>query len=185
MSHRKFTEIHSSIVRMRMSTFLIIAALLLLLPARSVWAQSGLENLLDLGRLPYLKKATFRQIASTDTTGGNADRLVIPAGVTALLADIPGPVTNEFATYRPEPVNVEPGLMPYVFDPDLAYIVNLDLFTSSTHSLSLTLRISLPFEKISAPLTLKSIGPILLLSTLGSVVSRNPIKVSVVFGSSL
>ncbi len=56
-----------------------------------VSAQGSLENLLDLGRLPYLKKSTFRQIASTDMTGGNADRLVIAAGETAVLADIPGP----------------------------------------------------------------------------------------------
>ena len=54
-------------------------------------AQVSLEGLLDLGQLPYLKRSTFRQIASTDMTGGNADRLVIPAGETALLADIPGP----------------------------------------------------------------------------------------------
>ncbi len=59
--------------------------------AGPVQAQGALENLLDLGRLPYLKQSTFRQIASSDTTGGNADRLVIAPGGTAILADVEGP----------------------------------------------------------------------------------------------
>ncbi len=51
--------------------------------AGPVQAQGALENLLDLGRLPYLKQSTFRQISSSDTTGGNADRLIIAPGGTA------------------------------------------------------------------------------------------------------
>ena len=69
----------------------IVAAVIVVSLNGPALGQAALENLLDLGRLPYLKKSTFRQIASTDTTGGNADRLVIPPGETALLADIPGP----------------------------------------------------------------------------------------------
>lgn len=69
----------------------VTGAILILSLAEPSEGQSALENLIAPGRLPYLKNATFRQIASTDITGGNADRLVIPPGEKALLADIPGP----------------------------------------------------------------------------------------------
>ncbi len=68
--------------------------ILMLAITGAVRAQGALENLIDPGRLPYLKQSTFRQIAqiaSNDTTGGNADRLVMAPGTSAILADIGGP----------------------------------------------------------------------------------------------
>jgi len=69
-----------------------LAALLVMAAAApAVRGQGGLENVIDPGRLPYLKNATFRQISSTDASGGNADRLVIAPDETATLAEIEGP----------------------------------------------------------------------------------------------
>ncbi|MDZ7337794.1 MAG: DUF2961 domain-containing protein [candidate division KSB1 bacterium] len=56
----------------------------------TVMAQSVVESF-SLGRLPYFKPSRLRQISSYDRTGGNADRLSIPRGQTAVLADIHGP----------------------------------------------------------------------------------------------
>jgi hypothetical protein len=53
--------------------------------------QSSLDNLLSTSRLPYLKQGPLVQISSNDTTGGNDDFIIIPAGSTAALADITGP----------------------------------------------------------------------------------------------
>lgn len=59
--------------------------------ASSVLAQPELDNILSPSRLPYLKDTKLIQISSTDTTGGNNDFVAIPAGRTAMLADIHGP----------------------------------------------------------------------------------------------
>jgi len=67
----------------------VLAVMILLAPG--IGAQGGLENIIDPGRLPYLKNSDFRQISSTDPTGGNADRLVIAPGAVATLAGIEGP----------------------------------------------------------------------------------------------
>ncbi len=53
--------------------------------------QAGLDDILSPGRIPYLKDSKLVQISSYDTTGGNADYLVIRDGATAILADIDGP----------------------------------------------------------------------------------------------
>lgn len=76
---------------MKPALAVVATGFLLAAAAPAALGQSVLENMLDPSRLPYLKKSTFRQIASTDTTGGNADRLVIQEGGTAVLADISGP----------------------------------------------------------------------------------------------
>jgi len=53
-------------------------------------AQTPFDDILSPGRLPYLKDSRLIQISSTDTTGGNNDYIVVPAGATAVLADIRG-----------------------------------------------------------------------------------------------
>ncbi len=53
--------------------------------------QSVLDNLLSPSRLPFLKQGMLVQLSSSDTTGGNDDFIIIPAGSTATLADINGP----------------------------------------------------------------------------------------------
>ncbi|HUI11407.1 MAG TPA: glycoside hydrolase family 172 protein [Bacteroidota bacterium] len=55
------------------------------------FSQSSLDDILSPGRLPYLKESRLIQISSNDTSGGNNDFIVIPAGNTAVLADIRGP----------------------------------------------------------------------------------------------
>ncbi len=52
--------------------------------------QSSLDNLLSPSRLPFLKSSKLLQISSNDTTGGNDDFIIIPAGGTSLLAQIQG-----------------------------------------------------------------------------------------------
>ena len=54
------------------------------------FSQTPLDDILSPGRLPYLKESRLIQISSTDTTGGNNDYIVVPAGATAVLADIRG-----------------------------------------------------------------------------------------------
>jgi len=76
---------------MKCKTALYFALLALPFAPCTSSAQSLLENLLDIGRLPYLKNSNLIQISSHDTTGGNADMLRIRAGEKAVLADIPGP----------------------------------------------------------------------------------------------
>ena len=78
-----------------------IRAFVLILLVYSVAAgQSSLENLLSPSRLPFLKQSKLVQISSYDTTGGNDDFIIIPAGATARLADIKGPgvITMFWAT---------------------------------------------------------------------------------------
>ena len=70
----------------------LIRALFLCLLLHSFAAgQSALENILSPSRLPFLKQSRLIQISSSDTTGGNDDFIIIPAGATARLADIKGP----------------------------------------------------------------------------------------------
>ena len=57
----------------------------------SSFTRSSLEDILSPYRLPYLKKSKLIQISSHDTTGGNNDRINIPAGETATLAEMNGP----------------------------------------------------------------------------------------------
>lgn len=52
---------------------------------------SDLENYLSRARLPYLKSGRTYQISSNDTTGGNNDRINIPTGQTATIANLDGP----------------------------------------------------------------------------------------------
>jgi hypothetical protein len=59
--------------------------------AYGIFAQSSLENILSPARLPYLKKSKLYQISSFDSTGANADRLVLSEGQTATIADMEGP----------------------------------------------------------------------------------------------
>lgn len=54
-------------------------------------AQTQLEDLFNLARLPYLKNSTLYQISSHDSTGGNEDRMVISQGETVNIARIEGP----------------------------------------------------------------------------------------------
>ncbi len=71
-----------------------------LLAVSVVAGQSILDNLLSPSRLPFLKSSKLIQISSNDTTGGNDDFIIIPAGATARLADIQGPgvITMFWAT---------------------------------------------------------------------------------------
>ncbi|MBC7187973.1 MAG: DUF2961 domain-containing protein, partial [Calditrichaeota bacterium] len=74
-----------------MKRHLFWATGLLALAVLPYWAlaQARVEDF-SLGRLPYFKESRLRQISSFDRSGGNADRLVIPRGQTAVLADIKG-----------------------------------------------------------------------------------------------
>ncbi len=55
------------------------------------FAQSSLDDILSLSRLPQLKTSRLMQISSTDTSGGNNDFIGIAPGASATLADIEGP----------------------------------------------------------------------------------------------
>ncbi len=72
----------------RLFSALALLAFSLLLGG-SALAQSAVESF-SLGRLPYFKPSRLQQISSYDRTGGNADRLSIPRGDTAVLADVRG-----------------------------------------------------------------------------------------------
>ncbi|HEX2982160.1 MAG TPA: glycoside hydrolase family 172 protein [Ignavibacteriales bacterium] len=50
-----------------------------------------LDNILSPSRLPYLKHSKLIQVSSYDTTGGNNDRMNIPAGETATIFNEQGP----------------------------------------------------------------------------------------------
>ena len=65
--------------------------LFIVLCSVNVFPQSRLGNILDPGRLPFLKKSRLIQISSFDTTGGNNDRINIHAGETATIMDESGP----------------------------------------------------------------------------------------------
>jgi len=67
-----------------------VAFILLSACAQFSAAQSPLDDILSPGRLPYLKESTLIQISSNDTSGGNNDFIVVPAGAHAVLADIRG-----------------------------------------------------------------------------------------------
>lgn len=54
-------------------------------------AQPGLENILSPERLPYLKKSKLYQVSSFDSSGGNADRLVLAEGQRVSIATLEGP----------------------------------------------------------------------------------------------
>jgi hypothetical protein len=70
---------------------IIQSLLFLFVSVTPVFAQSQLDNILSPARLPYLKQNTFHQISSYDTTGGNNDRIHIPKGGSATIANINGP----------------------------------------------------------------------------------------------
>ena len=53
--------------------------------------RADLEKFLSPGALPYLKPGKLIQVSSYDTSGGNNDRIMIPAGETATILDVPGP----------------------------------------------------------------------------------------------
>ena len=74
-----------------MNMRLLVAFGALLTGASVAHSQSELENILSPARLPYLKDSRLIQIASTDTSGGNNDYIVIKDSATAVLADIRGP----------------------------------------------------------------------------------------------
>jgi hypothetical protein len=57
----------------------------------AAFSQTQLDNILSIGRLPYLKQSRLIQISSNDTTGGNADFITIKDGATGILAEMPGP----------------------------------------------------------------------------------------------
>ena len=68
-----------------------LCVLLLLATVSAVFAQSSLENILSISRLPYLKKSKMIQISSYDTSGGNADFITVKNGTAATLAHLAGP----------------------------------------------------------------------------------------------
>jgi len=57
----------------------------------NLYTQSVFDNILNPGRLPYLKKSKLVQISSFDSTGGNNDRINIHSGKTATILDMEGP----------------------------------------------------------------------------------------------
>lgn len=56
----------------------------------NLYTQSVFDNILNPGRLPYLKKSKLVQISSFDSTGGNNDRINIHSGKTATILDMEG-----------------------------------------------------------------------------------------------
>jgi len=63
----------------------------LLLCAPLLHAQESLDKILSPSFLPYLRESTLIQVSSHDTSGGNADFVVVGPGKTATLARIEGP----------------------------------------------------------------------------------------------
>lgn len=63
----------------------------LILLSCKVEKQESLGNYLNPGSLPMIKNSKMYQISSYDTTGGNNDRINIPAGKTAEIVNIKGP----------------------------------------------------------------------------------------------
>jgi hypothetical protein len=53
--------------------------------------KADLQRLLSPASLPYTKKAKLFQVASTDSSGKNNDRITIPAGDTANILNVTGP----------------------------------------------------------------------------------------------
>jgi len=74
---------------MKQRLVLLWGVLAVVLPPQWLTAQARVDDF-SLSRLPYFKESRLRQISSYDRTGGNADRLVIRRGETAVLADIRG-----------------------------------------------------------------------------------------------
>jgi hypothetical protein len=71
--------------------FLTIVIALFLLTGCENPNRADLEKILSPGALPYLKESKLVEVSSYDTSGGNNDRIVIPAGKTATILDVPGP----------------------------------------------------------------------------------------------
>jgi hypothetical protein len=57
----------------------------------SSYNRADIENILSPGALPYLKESKLIQVSTHDTTGGNQEMIVIPAGKEATIFDVPGP----------------------------------------------------------------------------------------------
>lgn len=72
-----------------MSRLSLLAVLLVLFSCAK--NDQSLDNILSPARLPYLKNSRMLQVSSYDTSGGNNDRINIPAGQTATLATLEGP----------------------------------------------------------------------------------------------
>lgn len=69
----------------------LLVTLLIFAVNTVLFAQTGLENLLCLSRLPYLKHSKLIQISSFDKTGGNNDSINLQAGEKATIAEMEGP----------------------------------------------------------------------------------------------
>ena len=53
--------------------------------------KADIEKILNPGALPYLKDSKLIQVSSHDTTGGNNDMIMIPAGKEATILQVQGP----------------------------------------------------------------------------------------------
>jgi len=65
--------------------------ILLLIYTAACSAQTDLDKMLSPWDIPYLRHSRMIQISSSDTTGGNNDRINIADGKTAVLANVKGP----------------------------------------------------------------------------------------------
>ena len=68
--------------------------------------RADIERLLSPSSLPYLKQSKLIQVSSHDTSGGNEDHIIIPAGKKATIVDVEGPgmITRIwFALDSPDP----------------------------------------------------------------------------------
>jgi len=68
-----------------------IACCLLLITGCDNPNKADLEKILSPGALPYLKASKLMEVSSHDTSGGNNDRIMIPAGQTGTILDVSGP----------------------------------------------------------------------------------------------
>jgi hypothetical protein len=74
----------------RIYPFALMTVLFFLVACNPV-NRADLERLLSPAALPYLKQSKLLQVSSYDTTGGNNDRISIPAGKKATILDVDGP----------------------------------------------------------------------------------------------
>lgn len=68
--------------------------------------RTDIQHLISPSALPYLKNSKMIQVSSYDTSGGNQDRITIPAGKKATILDVEGPgmiVRIWFSVESPDP----------------------------------------------------------------------------------
>ncbi|MFH1161512.1 MAG: glycoside hydrolase family 172 protein [bacterium] len=71
--------------------FLIVFVVLIVTSCDPSTNKANLERLLSPASLPYSKPGKLFQVASTDSTGQNNDRITIAPGVTATILNVSGP----------------------------------------------------------------------------------------------